>query len=78
MDALMIIILLTFTPIPNTNKVGVSYEAKLGLTTMERCKKTDQVLTESPPDGKSAIVLCAPSNEKPANGQEPSDKFSDT
>ncbi len=64
MDALMIIILLTFQPVPNTDKVSISYEAKAGLTTMDRCKKTEQVLAESPPQGKSAIVICLPSKEK--------------
>ena len=52
MDALMIIILLTFTPIEGTKNVGISYEAKLGLTTMERCLRTSEVLTESPPPRK--------------------------
>jgi hypothetical protein len=68
MDALMIITLLTFTTIKDTNTVGISYEAKLGLTTMERCKLTEKVLAESPPEGKNVIVLCAPSKDKaPAN-----------
>jgi len=64
MNTLMIIILLTMHPIPNSNKVGVTYEAKLGMTMMEHCKKVDQVLTEDPPKGKSAIVICVPSKEK--------------
>lgn len=76
MDALMIIILLTFTPIKGTDTVGISYEAKLGLTTMERCKMTEKVLAESPPEGKTAIVLCAPSKDKaPANAPAATKKF---
>ena len=78
MDALMIIILLTFVPVKGTDKVGISYEAKLGLTTMERCKMAEQVLAESPPEGKTAIVLCAPSKEKaPANAPPAAKKFKD-
>jgi hypothetical protein len=72
----MIIILLTFAPIEGTKNVGISYEAKLGLTTMERCKQTEQVLAESPPEGKTAIVLCAPSKDKaPANAPAAAKKF---
>ena len=74
MDALMIIILLTFTPVKDTDKVAISYEAKLGLTTMERCKMTEQVLAESPPPGKTAIVLCAKSSEKEPASAPPSPK----
>ena len=78
MDALMIIILLTFTPVEGTKTVAISYEAKLGLTTMERCKQTEQVLAESPPEGKTAIVLCAPSKDKaPANAPPATKKFKD-
>lgn len=77
MDALMIIILLTFTPIKDTNQVSISYEAKLGLTTMDRCKQTEQVLSESPPPGKTAIVLCAASKEKPTSDApaKPANKY---
>lgn len=75
MNTLMIIILLTFTPIEGTKNVGISYEAKLGLTTMERCKEVEKVLAESPPEGKTAIVLCAPSKEKePASAPSNSKK----
>lgn len=63
METLMIVILLTFTPVKDTDKVAISYEAKLGITTMERCLIAEKVLAESPPEGKTAIVLCAQSKE---------------
>ena len=63
METLMIIILLAFTPVKGTDKVGVAYEAKLGLTTYEKCKEVERVLTASPPDGKSALVICVKSKE---------------
>lgn len=63
METLMIIILLAFTPVKGTDKVGVEYEAKLGITTMEKCKQVEKVLAEDPPKGKSAIVICVQSKE---------------
>ena len=74
MDALMIIILLVFTPVEGTDKVAISYEAKLGLTTMDRCKQVEKLLTESPPPGKTAIVLCAQSKEREPTNAPPSHK----
>lgn len=63
METLMIIILLAFQPMAGTDKVGVSYEAKLGLTTMDKCKQVEKVLTDEPPKGKTAIVICVQSKE---------------
>ena len=77
MDALMIIILLTFVPIKDTDKVGISYEAKSGLTTMDRCKQVEKVLTDSPPEGKTAIVLCFKSNS-PTSSPVPPKKHQET
>lgn len=45
---------------------------------MERCKQTEKVLAESPPEGKTVIVLCAPSKDKaPANAPAAAKKFKD-
>lgn len=77
MDTLMIILLLTFTPIKGTDKVGVGYEVKPGVTSLAYCKKVEAVLKESPPKGVNAIVLCMPLQEPasapatpPAKGRE--------
>lgn len=63
MKALMILILLTFHPIEGTGRVEISYEAKLTIMTMDRCRLLEKALDESPPQGKTPIVICAPSKE---------------
>lgn len=65
METLMIIIALTFTPIPGQpGNVGISYEAKLGLTpTLENCRNIEQAFAAD--RGKNVIVICIESKEAP-------------
>ena len=63
MEALMILILLTFSPPDTQGRVGIEYEAKLTIMTMDRCRLLEKALDESPPQGKTPIVICAPSKE---------------
>lgn len=74
METLMIIILLAFNPVEGTNKVGVAYEAKLGITTFEKCKEVEQVLTKSPPEGRTAIVICVKAKEPASAPAKPAGK----
>ena len=71
MKALMILILLTFHPIEGTGRVEISYEAKLTIMTMDRCRLLEQALAEDPPKGKTPIVICVPSKETRAPEKKP-------
>lgn len=64
METLMVIILLTFVPVKDTDNVEIRYESKFEVTTMEYCKKVEAAFAE-PVKGKSAIVLCKQSVTKP-------------
>lgn len=74
MDTLMIILLLTFAPIKGTDKVGVGYEVKPGVTSMAHCEKVAAVLKESPPKGKNVIVICLPLQEPASAPAKPAGK----
>ena len=71
MEALMILILLTFSQPDAQGRVEISYEAKLTIMTMDRCRLPEQALAEDPPKGKTPIVICVPSKETRAPEKKP-------
>jgi len=61
METLMIVIVLTFTPLKG-GQVAIEYEAKLGVKpNLQACQAVAKAFDESPTKGKKVIVLCAES-----------------
>lgn len=78
METLMIVIVLTFVPVPDTKNVEIRYEAKFGVRrTLAECQAVQKAFEDRPDKNHSVIVLCAESKE-PAGAPAKSAKRQDT
>lgn len=66
METLMIIIALTFTPVPGQpGVVSIGYQAKIGVTpNLEACQKVEKAFAEE--RGSNVIVICKEKSSKKA------------
>lgn len=66
MEAFMVVILLTFSQVKDTNNVAISYRVKVpGIVSMDYCKAVEKAFADSG-NKENAIVLCMEASKRPA------------